>query len=206
LVLDGSPTSVDQERIYAMVVGAIGQSGGLERGLEAGLQLFSPNIGLREWHLASFDREQSFSLIADIDADRAFTQYVRAGKQQSNLVHHVFPLYAALIANVGLHLLELRGDVSRIGLEHELRQKCVSHGEKFSDERSDVFNDWEMEALQYVRVRLEREHDELLPLPIHFLGFVGFELLGHTVQRPLQFRRWQIATSPVSVRCINFQA
>ena len=51
-------------------------------------------------------------MFADINDRRAVTKHMGAGQQQSDQVHDVLPLNATLIADIRLHLLELRRDGS----------------------------------------------------------------------------------------------
>ena len=46
-------------------------------------------------------------MIADLHRDKSVAQDVDARQQQPNQVHDVFPLHLTVIADVGLHFLEL---------------------------------------------------------------------------------------------------
>ena len=63
-----------------------------------------------------------------------------------------------------------------------------------------------IETLQHVRVRLERQHQKLLNLPIRLLRSSDLELLRHAVERPVQFGRRQIDAAAVGVRVVIIQA
>ena len=55
-------------------------------------------------------------MLARVDRHEALAQHVDAREQQPDQVHDVLPLHLALVAEVGLHLLELRHHVAVVRL------------------------------------------------------------------------------------------
>ncbi len=131
-------------------------------------------------------------MLAHLDGNKAVTQHADARDQQSDQVHDVLPLHLALVADVGLHLLELRHDVAVVGLVHEPGEEERPHGEQFLGQRRGLLHQRRVETLQHVRIRLQSQYQELLDFPVCLLRLFAFELFGDAVERPVQFGRRQI--------------
>ena len=112
----------------------------------------------------------------------------------------MFPFDLTLVADVGLHLLELGHHVAVVSLVNEPRQKDRPHAQQLHSQRRRLLDQRRVNALQHVRVGLERQHEKLLELPVSFLRLVLLQLLGHTVERPVQIGGRQIDSPSIHIR------
>ena len=53
--------------------------------------------------------------------------------------------------------------------------------------------------LHYIRVRLKSQYDELLQLPVGFLGFFVLQLLRYSVERLMQFSGRQLNVTTIGI-------
>lgn len=114
--------------------------------------------------------------------------------------HDVFPLDLSLIADIGLHLLELRHHVAVVRLIHQSRQELVATGQQLLSQERCRFRQRGIETFQNVGVRFERQIDKLLQFPIGFLRFMALQLFGGPVQGPMQIGWRQIDPTPTAPR------
>src|SRR5580704_7645418 len=82
---------------------------------------------------------------------------------------------------------------------HVLREKDLPQIDQLLGQRRARFNEWRVEALEDVRIRLEGESNELLDFPVNFF-IVRFQLLRNTGKRPFEVGGRQIKTAAVHVR------
>ena len=114
-------------------------------------------------------------------------------------MHDVLPLHLPVVAEVGLHLLELRHHVAVVGLVDQPRQEDRPHRQQFLGQRRRLLDQRRVEALQDVRVGLQRQHEELLEFPVRLLRRVVLQLLGHAVKRPVQIGGGQVDAATIHV-------
>ncbi|KAF0246226.1 MAG: hypothetical protein FD180_857 [Planctomycetota bacterium] len=165
----GASTRPHQERVDRFMVGALGKRRLRERRVELLVQLHAPRVDLDPRRLAAPDREQPLAVLLDAHGDAPFAQRRHAGKKQPHQVHRVLPAERPLVAQVLLQLPELRHHVPVVGLVDHLRQKRPAHCEHLLRERRSRLHDRRPQALQHVRVSLERHRQKLLQLPVAFL-------------------------------------
>jgi hypothetical protein len=106
---------VDEELVGALVVGLFGQSGGGEGLIELPVEVEAPTVHFFPGDFAAADGEEAVAMLFDADRDEAVAQHDRAGEQQADEMHHMFPADAAVIAKVLLEFLELGKYVGVIG-------------------------------------------------------------------------------------------
>ena len=99
----------------------------------------------------------------------------------------MLPFDLPLIAQVGLHFLELRHDVPVVSLVDQSRQKGCAHLQQFVDKWSRFLNQRRVEAFQHIRIGLQCQRQEALKFPVMFLGFIAFQVIRNAIQGPVQF-------------------
>ena len=147
----------DEKVIDAFVIGSLGQFCASKSQFEAVLQFDAPLVSFRKGHLASFDRQQSFPMLANFNDDTLVGQNLSPRNQQANQMHDVFPLHSTLVSQIGLHLLELGGNVPRVGLKYQLGQKRLSHAEQLFTEWRYQFHDRRVEAFEHIGIGFQRQ-------------------------------------------------
>ena len=126
-------------------------------------------------------------------------EYRYAFQKQSDQVHCVLPFDLPRGSQVLFELLKLRHDVAVIGLIDQLGEENISLRQQFLGYWCSGLYERRIKALQNIGIGFEGKNHELLQFPITFLGFRVLQLLGHTVQRPFQFRWGQINTAPIDI-------
>lgn len=104
-----------------------------------------------------------------------------------------------MIADVGLHLLELRQHVAIKSLIRDSREEAFSHREQFAAHWRCVLNQRRVQALEDVWVGLERERHELLQFPVALLGRLVFQLLRDAKERPMLLGGREINATQIGV-------
>src|SRR5262249_18917168 len=102
-------------------------------------------------------------------------------------------------------LLELRHDITVVGLIDQLRQEGFAHRQQLLRYRSGRLDERGVKTFEDVRVGLEREDQELPQFPIAFLRRFILDLLRRAIQRPLQISGRQIDSTAVGVGNVDRQ-
>lgn len=100
-------------------------------------------------------------------------------QEEPQQVHRVLPPDRTMVPQIALEFAELRHQVAVERLVDELREKCAAHREELLCERRRFLHDRRPEAFEHRRIRLQRERDDLLELPVALLRRRVFELLRH---------------------------
>src|SRR5262249_25876304 len=90
-----------------------------------------PRIDVVPSNIATTDGQQLVSVLFDRKRHKSFSQNRNTRKQEANQMHCMFPFDFAHRTPALLQFLELRKDISVIGLIHESREKSVAHIQKF---------------------------------------------------------------------------
>src|SRR5688572_7056244 len=181
--LRSAAARLQQVAVGGLVVRALGQPRRRVRRIEISVKLQSPGVDVLPGNAAVPDGKQAIPVLLDANDDDAITQQRDAREQQPYEVHDVFPSHLAPRTQVLLELLELSEHVAVVSLIDELRQERVSHGEKVVRQRRRVLDERRPQALEHVGVRLERQVEELLQLPVALLALGVLELLRDAVKR-----------------------
>src|SRR5262249_52962893 len=102
-------------------------------------------------------------------------------------------------------LLELRHDITVVGLIDQLRQEGFAHRQQLLRYRSGRLDERGVKTFEDVRVGLEREDQELPQFPMAFLRRFILDLLRRAIQRPLQICGRQIDSTAVGVGNVDRQ-
>ena len=170
------------------------------------MQAQAPGVDFGPGLVAAFDGQERGAVFVQAHAQFAFAQGADAREQQAHEVHGVFPFDLAAGAKVLLQLFELAHHVAVVGLVNEFGEEALTRVQQFLGQRRDVFDERRVHAFKDVRVGFERHNEEFLEFPISFLRVVVLNLLGHTVERPVQFGGRQVNAAAVHVGVVAAQA
>lgn len=195
-----APPGLEQECVYAGVVGAVGEGAVGEGGVEFGVELEAPGVGLVPGECTVLDGEELVAMLRiDADGDAGFAEKGDAGEEEAEEVHDVLPLDVALVAEVGGEFFELAHDVAVVGLIGEAREEGAAHSEHFLGQGRGLFDDGGPKAFEHVGVGLEGEDEEFLQLPVALLGLFVLELLGQAIEGPVEFGGREVDAAAVGV-------
>src|SRR6185312_9589199 len=144
-------------------------------------------------------RKQIGPVFGDVDRHMPLLEYAHTLQQKPDKMHCVFPLDIAGRTQVLLQFLELRHDVSVIGLEDKLRKKDAATLEDRVRNLGCVLHKRGEETFENVGVSLQRQSKELLQLPVALLRLFIFKLLRYAIKRPLKIGGRQINASAIHI-------
>lgn len=169
------------------------------------MEFFAPGVHFCPLEFAAFDGEEAVAVGFDLHGDAAFAQGGRAGEEEAQEVHSVFPADFAVVAQVLLDLLELAEGVAVEGLKDHLGKEAVAQVQEFLAQGGDLFHEGRVEAFEDVRVRLQRHDEEFLEFPKAGLGGVVLKLFGRAVEGPLQIGGREVNAADVGVGACRIQ-